>query len=114
YHYMELNKIIGDFADNSISYKKLTSNKYRQLFNLNLSEKTQDFQTLLNEINKQRDWTSHFTISYGRNLKDEQIQLLNDKDELLINKPSTISIAFFEDLLSSNERALNLNLKPVK
>src|SRR5699024_4607329 len=95
YHYMQLNKIIGDFADNSISYKKLTSNKYRELFNLKLPEKTQDFQTMLNEINKQRDWTSHFTVSSGRNLKDNQIQLLNSKDELIINKPSTKSFAFF-------------------
>ena len=110
FHFMKMNNIIADNAKESISYQKLISKNYLKEFSIILEPKSDEMNNFINKYNKARNWSSHFPISSLR-AHQNSINIISEKDELLVNTPSHVSYDHFKDLLISNQRDLkNIDL----
>lgn len=104
FHFNKIKNILGDGERNAISYYNLTNDKILKKHSLSL-EKEQEKREFLNQLNDERDWSSHFNISDGRSKINDLNTINNNQIDITIPEYADILLAL--DLFEDNQNFLD-------
>lgn len=104
FYYQKMSNIIGDIQADAISYRSLIRNDYLKKFDLNIAEKPQEINEMINTFTTQRHLRSHFSLAEGRANVQYYSEIKNEK--ITIYTPEYYSSSMYSILYEEHEELL--------